>query len=65
MNSNTIDLAPFLGEIENIISNISHDRLKKNVIAYARDLPPAKRFEFLQIIALLLLLHIILKHQKI
>ena len=52
MNSNTIDLAPFLGEIENIISSISHDRLKKNVIAYARDLPPAKRFEFLQIIAL-------------
>ncbi|MCH2209423.1 MAG: hypothetical protein MK132_26665 [Lentisphaerales bacterium] len=52
MNNKSIDLAPFLGEIENIINNISHDRLKKNVIAYARDLAPAKRFEFLQIIAL-------------
>ena len=52
MNNKSIDLAPFLGEIENIINNISHDRLKKNVIAYARDLEPAKRFEFLQIIAL-------------
>ena len=52
MNIKSIDLAPFLGEIENIINNISHDRLKKNVIAYAKDLAPAKRFEFLQIIAL-------------
>ena len=52
MNIKSIDLAPFLGEIENIVTSISHDRLKKNVIAYARDLAPAKRFEFLQIIAL-------------
>ncbi len=52
MNNKSIDLAPFLGEIENIITSISHDRLKKNVISYARDLEPAKRFEFLQIIAL-------------
>ena len=52
MNSKSIDLAPFLGEIENIVTSITHDRLKKNVIAYARDLAPTKRFEFLQIIAL-------------
>lgn len=52
MNSKSIDLAPFLGEIENIVTSISHDRLKKNVIAYARDLAPDKRFEFLQMIAL-------------
>lgn len=52
MNGKSIDLAPFLGEIENIVTSISHDRLKKNVIAYARDLAPTKRFEFLQIIAL-------------
>ena len=52
MNNEAIDLAPFLGEIEEVINQISHDTLKSNVIAYAKDLPPAKRFEFLQIIAL-------------
>jgi hypothetical protein len=52
MNSKSIDLVPFLGEIENVISTISHERLKSNVIAFAKDLVPAKRLEFLQIIAL-------------
>ena len=52
MDEDNISLAPFMDMVEDALADISHNQLKANLMEYARDLPPNKRFEFFQILTL-------------
>jgi hypothetical protein len=52
MSDETIELSSYLGELEKSLEALSLEQLKTNVMAYAKDLEPLARFEFMQMIAL-------------